>query len=399
MKRIPIIAALLVAVCAGLDAYVLYSQPWPDGSIVMELQLGSSGTLLDGSTSWGQSAESALAEWNTYLNRVQFRAVRESNAPMADNNGYNNVFFSSSVFGRSFGSGTLAITTSHSRLNARTEADVLFNSAFSWNSYSGPLRRASNGGSLNDLRRVALHEFGHVLGLDHPDDAGQRVSAIMNSAISNIETLQPDDIAGVRALYGGTPAPALTPPGPPGGLATSSSGSSVSLTWNAPSSGGAAAAYIIEAGSAPGLLNLATFSTGSTATAFSTSGVSAGTYYVRVRATNAAGTSIVSNESRLVVGAGGCASAPSAPTNFVLTRNSAGTVSFSWNASAGATTYVIEAGSVPGFANLATADLGSSATSATFGGVGAGTYYVRLRARNSCGTSAGSDDVVVIVGR
>ena len=50
----------------------------------------------------------------------------------------------------------------------------------SWNSYRGNLR-TSGATSVHDFMRVALHEFGHVLGLDHPDENGQRVTALMNS--------------------------------------------------------------------------------------------------------------------------------------------------------------------------------------------------------------------------
>ena len=134
MKRTALIAVFLVVLCGALDAYVFIGDRWPDGSVVMQLQLGSSGTLIDGSSSWGVSAEDALARWNTNISRVQFRVVRDSTAPTGDNNGYNNVFFSSAIYGRAFGSSTLAVTTNWYRVsnNARVEADVLFNTAFSY---------------------------------------------------------------------------------------------------------------------------------------------------------------------------------------------------------------------------------------------------------------------------
>ena len=59
--------------------------------------------------------------------------------------------------------------------------------------------------SDNGLYRVLLHEFGHLLGLGHPDEAGQMVRTVMdgNALPSDLpDTLQRDDIAGVQALWG-----------------------------------------------------------------------------------------------------------------------------------------------------------------------------------------------------
>jgi len=187
---------------ATVSGFALLGAKWREATVVMHLQLGSSGgELIDGAASWGESAESALAIWNRQIRDVQFRVVRDSASPIREGDGVNNVFFAPDAFGSGFG-GAVAITTTWRTGNRRTEADVIFSTREDWNSYRGGLRRASDGGTLYDLRRVALHEFGHVLGLDHPDDFGQRVTAIMNSSVSDIDALKADDIAGGQFLYG-----------------------------------------------------------------------------------------------------------------------------------------------------------------------------------------------------
>lgn len=216
--RTTVVVAAIAAGAVVVSGYSFLSpvQTWPDGSIVMHEQLGSDSiSLIDGSANWNAAFEAGLAIWNSVLSRVQFTVMRNSSSGIADNNGINNVFFSSTIYGKSFGDSTLAVTTGwfNTRTNQRLEADIIFNTKISWNSYRGNQR-----GQIYDIRRVGIHESGHVLGLDHPDDHGQSVTAQMNSHASNLDTLAADDIAGAAALYpsssvgGGTGAVINFPP-------------------------------------------------------------------------------------------------------------------------------------------------------------------------------------------
>jgi hypothetical protein len=90
------------------------------------------------------------------------------------------------------------------------EAHVLLNANLCWNAYAGPLRQCAAPLSHSpaiDIQRVVLHELGHVLGLEHPDDVGQTVVALMNSHLSDVDTLMQDDRDGAVFLY---PQPSLT---------------------------------------------------------------------------------------------------------------------------------------------------------------------------------------------
>jgi hypothetical protein len=186
-------------------------------------------------------------------------------------------------------------------------------------------------------------------------------------------------------------------PGAPSNLSATAAGGNLMMRWDVGS--GSASSFVIEAGSAPGARDLANFSTNNSATEFHTSGVGAGVYYFRVRAANDVAVSAPSNEVQVTVGSHSsvCSGPPQAPGGLATTVTGQTVALVGGAAGGGPTSYVLEAGSAPGSTNLVNSDLGGSATSMTATGVGGGRYFVRVRARNACGTSGPSNEATVIV--
>jgi hypothetical protein len=153
-------------------------------------------TLIDGTTR-ATSIKAAMQTWNALLGSAQFVPQILPSGASSDGNGLSEVSFEDTIFGKSFDTNTLAVTTAWTIGNQRTEADTIFNTKWTWDSYRGATRTG-----LVDIRRVAIHELGHTLGLDHPDENGQAVSAIMNSHVSGIDAQTSDDVAGGQSLYG-----------------------------------------------------------------------------------------------------------------------------------------------------------------------------------------------------
>ncbi len=165
-----------------------------NGSVVLQ------SVLLDGSRSWNDSVANTFAIWNEHMANFQVNwNFAPITTPAGDLDGVTSVQFNSQVYQQHFGSSTLAVALVNNDSNNRIiESDIIFNSAVRWQSATGN----SGDPTRTDLHRVALHEVGHLLGLDHPDQDGQNVEAVMNAFVDGTFTLMLDDVAGAKALYG-----------------------------------------------------------------------------------------------------------------------------------------------------------------------------------------------------
>ncbi|MCC7179421.1 MAG: fibronectin type III domain-containing protein [Acidobacteria bacterium] len=177
----------------------------------------------------------------------------------------------------------------------------------------------------------------------------------------------------------------------PSGFRVTWQGTTATLSWTAPAADATEDVptnYVLEAGTAPGLSNVAAVSVGNT-TSFSTD-ITSGTYYVRVKAVNDLGESDPTEDLELRA-----PGSPNAPTYFMASGQGS-QVDLRWTAPSGGsapTDYVIEAGSAPGLADLAVLRVGNVTRFSTQ--APPGTYYVRVRGVNAAGVGAASNEVVV----
>ena len=182
------------------------------------------------------------------------------------------------------------------------------------------------------------------------------------------------------------------PTNPPTLLTPVVAGSLVTVSWTAPAAGPTPTTYVLRVGTSPGASDFFMADLGSPVT--SASGVVPdGTFFLRATSRSSCGESESSNEVTLRVGP----PAPAAPTALSFTR-SGNQVTLNWTAPATGqiTGYIVEAGSASGLSNVASFATGSTATTLT-AFAPTGTYFVRVRATNSGGPGAASNQIVVTV--
>jgi hypothetical protein len=218
-----VIFGLVAAFTSIAYGYALEGPKWPNGSNpTVQLELGSAGrTLSDGTTSWNAAVSPAVDMWNQVIGNVQVGRVMNSTASISQGDRLNSLSFGSTYFGHSFGTNTLAVTSYSYSGSTMIEGDIVFNTAWTWDSYRGGLRSAI------DIQRVALHELGHLIGMAHSSVSG----AIMYPSVNNSYLLTADDIAGIQSLYGApSSSPTPTPTPTPGPSATPTPSATVSPT-------------------------------------------------------------------------------------------------------------------------------------------------------------------------
>jgi glucose/arabinose dehydrogenase len=203
------------------------------------------------------------------------------------------------------------------------------------------------------------------------------------------------DLSGELYLlsFGGRVVKIVSPaaPGAPVNLGATVSSRTVTLTWQAPSSGPPPTAYVLEVGSRAGASDIMVAAVG-TQTTLTTTNVPPGVYFVRIRAQSSGLLGPASNEIAVTV-TGSC---PLPAMVGPVSRSGSGSqVVLSWPAASDAASYLVEAGSGTGLSNLAQVVTSSASLTAT---APPGTYFVRVRARNACGTGPASAEILVTVG-
>ena len=202
MSTLAAVGALLMA-GQQARAWCLLSFSWSSGVVRMAYNFPPSGRLLNGTDSWGPNAEWAMEQWSGITDGLRFVSEGPGSAGDDGSDGVNNMLFANTIDGDPFGRNVVALTFTRTDADGNAlEGDIIFNAQVAWDAYNGPIRLTADGAPVFDFRRVALHELGHVLGLDHPDrTCGQIVEAIMNSRVTDTDELSIDDRNGVSFLY------------------------------------------------------------------------------------------------------------------------------------------------------------------------------------------------------
>ncbi|MEQ1761259.1 MAG: fibronectin type III domain-containing protein, partial [Vicinamibacterales bacterium] len=375
--RLITIAALLAGT-ASVSGYVTAGHIWASNVVLYYINPSSTQLSAGALTS---AIQQAAAIWSQQtLANIQLTYAGTTSGNSLTLNRKNEVFFrneASSFSGETY--------WWYDQTNNLVDADIVF--------YEGGARFFvgsgcnSNGIYLEDL---AVHEFGHVLGLEHSPVQGATMYPVMLSYCDTTQlTLASDDIAGLESLY---PSGSTSqPPTAPSGLSASTGGtSSLSLSW-ADRSSNESGFHIERSTDGQSFARVSTQGAGTTS--YSDGLLQSGTtYYYRVASFNGAGTSSYSNTASGQTSAP-AATVPTAPGNLNVSGPTTSSLALSWvDFSNNETGFYVDVSTNGGawYSRLGQVAGGVTGYTAT-GLTPATTYWFRITAFNGVGSSGASN--------
>jgi len=199
MKILRGLISMILLTCwtSQLFAFEINGSKWPGAKATFLIDIP--GTAASG-ISWNGAFANAVQQWNSKT-PFTFNVIQQNKSPCL-NDGLNGIDFATDFCGSDFGGKTRAVTVRRFVSQVLgppriSQADIVINENEIFNAYDGKLIQFGIVGL--DLQRIAIHELGHALGLEHE----QTQPSIMAPNIGDLFTLQADDIAGVKTLYGG----------------------------------------------------------------------------------------------------------------------------------------------------------------------------------------------------
>ena len=194
-----ILTALVIFFSSSVFPYEFEGNKWIGGKATIYANIPG---ISNSGITWSQALLSAALEWNqnTVFNLTVLPIYRDPCVP----DGLNSVKFATDLCGQKFNDATIAVTTLKYKAQqlgppAIIEADIFVRDDLVFDVYDGELLQTDKSSNTIDFKRTVLHELGHVIGLGHEE----LQTAVMQPKLSDIFSLQPDDITGANKLYTG----------------------------------------------------------------------------------------------------------------------------------------------------------------------------------------------------
>jgi hypothetical protein len=258
----------------------------------------------------------------------------------------------------------------------------------------------SSGGAPSNYTLIARTQAGAILAQQNVWPTPAFVAAVPNGVYvltvraSNASGAGPET-APVTVTVPSAPAPGPGVPGVPTNLQATVSGNTLSMSWGPPTSGGAVVSYTVIGRTTLGAV-VATQNVGNTTTFVAA--VPNGGYVLSVQAVNGNGAG--PETAPRTVSVPEAVQPPGTPQGLSATASGA-SVTFAWSppGSGGPVqAYVLMASLTPGGAPIATLSIAGNVLQTVVPGVPPGTYYARVVATNTAGSSLASNTASVTVG-